>query len=234
MIKKHEFNSLWWGTPVGIVTDQYFFQTERSVQKEKLSQFDWVEYKQAPNGGIDRRCLSESCFFHIDTQVNFRISLKKIVAGPSMDALGVAFADEDECQVGLAEMAAFKHERFNCIPGITQQKVNERYVLWANEIMRENPQWCVRIDSDGEAQGWFLSVLEGNTLNLALAMQSINARVSGMYLFQKALLAYAERGARLCKASFSVSNTSVHNIYSQLNAQFVEPLECWLWLNDRI
>jgi hypothetical protein len=68
-------------------------------------------------------------------------------------------------------------------------------------------------------------------LELALAMLSSESAISGFDLYSVAIAAYSARGFRLGFASFSVTNTAVHNIYANLGARFLEPKECWLWLN---
>jgi hypothetical protein len=48
-------------------------------------------------------------------------------------------------------------------------------------------------------------------------------------LYQKAIRAYAAKGTRIGFGSFSVRNTAVLNIYSQLGARFTSAEGVWLW-----
>jgi hypothetical protein len=79
-------------------------------------------------------------------------------------------------------------------------------------------------------QGWFLSQPAAAGLNLTLAATSRNARVSGFLLYEKSLAAYAAKGHRIGFASFSVTNTAVHNIYAKLGARFTAPIGIWFWI----
>jgi hypothetical protein len=56
------------------------------------------------------------------------------------------------------------------------------------------------------------------------------ATVSGMYLYQRAIVEYARLGARVGYARFSVENTAVHNIYARLGAQFLGAVGVWFWV----
>jgi hypothetical protein len=90
----------------------------------------------------------------------------------------------------------------------------------------------MRLFLNDKLQGWFLSrPVKQHGLNLTLAMLSNTAEISGMLLYQQACVAYAERGYRLGHASFSVTNTAVHNIYATLDARFIPPGGNWLWLS---
>ncbi len=77
---------------------------------------------------------------------------------------------------------------------------------------------------NGVVQGWFLAQ-PGKThrLQLTLAMLAKDATISGMLLYQKACLEFANRGHRLGEASFSITNTAVHNMYASLKARFLAP-----------
>ncbi len=55
---------------------------------------------------------------------------------------------------------------------------------------------------------------------------------TAMLLYQEAFVAYAGRGHRLGNASFSVTNTPVHNIHATLGARFMPPGGNWLWISD--
>jgi len=101
--------------------------------------------------------------------------------------------------------------------------------MWAHALIEQAPEWCLEVGEPGRPQGWFLSELEGEHLNLALAMLSAGATISGFELYARALGAFAERGARLGEARFSVENRAVHNIYARLGAIFRDTVGCWLW-----
>ena len=231
MIRDHEFNSRWWGSRVGIVDDVAFFDLPPSVRSAKLAEYGWVEFK-CDAKTFDPAKISASDFFVVDVQIPFRISLARIPTGPSMRHLQAVPASEENFSVSPEEMVPYAHERFFQLPSADAEKVARRYANWSNTMISQHPEHCLRITSGGKTQGWFLSKMDGKTIDLELAMLHKQSSVSGMYLYQKALLTYSDVGVKIGKAAFSVTNTAVHNIYSQLNARFSAPLWCWLWIRD--
>ena len=228
MIREHEFNSAWWGAPVGIVDDRAFFELDAAEQDAVCSAYSWVEYAEQLDAAPAPDLLRRARFNAVDTQVRFRISLNRIESTPSIERLSALSADESPFDVSNAGMRSFEHERFRFLPGVTHERLDERYAIWANQLIARHPAWCLRI-SDGEAvQGWYLSEARADKpLGLTLAMLSADARISGQLLYQKALIEYARRGARIGEAAFSVSNTPVMNIYATLGARFLRPRGCW-------
>ena len=149
-----------------------------------------------------------------------------------MDKLQVISAAKDNFILSPNDISPFVHERFYHLQGVSTDRVSDRYVEWSNIMINENPASCLRIEFEGKTQGWFLSKLSNRSIELDLAMLHKDAKISGMYLYQKSLLAYAGLGAKVGSATFSVTNSAVHNIYAQLNARFTDPLWCWMWSKD--
>lgn len=230
MIREHESNTLWWGKPVGLVTDPAFFLQPQDVQSKQLNAFDWVEFKSSVCSPLPLQAYHQTGFFQVDTQIQFKIGLRRIQSTSSLDAFTVEFADEQPFSLAVEDVATFAHERFTVLPGMTEERLNARYTHWANQMIQQSPSWCLRILLDGECQGWFLSEETEKGLRLTLAMSHAQAQSSGLYLYQKAMLAFAQRGARIGWASFSVGNTPVLNIYSRLGARFVDSTGYWLWI----
>jgi hypothetical protein len=231
MIRDHEFNSLWWGSPVGFVHDPAFFSLDPEKQQILLQPYAWAEFYAQLDQAPSLQNLAAAGFTQTDTQIQFLLNLSKVEATASTDRLDYYFADQKNFHIEVEELVMFTHERFQHIPGCTGTRTNERYALWANRLIREHPKTCMRLFLDNKLQGWFLSRPEKQRgLNLTLAMLSNTAKISGMLLYQQACVAYADRGHRLGNASFSVSNTSVHNIYATLGARFMPPGGNWLWL----
>lgn len=232
MIKTHEFNTRWWGKPVGIVTESPFFEASRQEQKRLLAPFDWVEFRMAlEHSPVDVGVLHRAGFFQVDTQINYRLNLTKLDAPASLDALTVEFADEAPFEIHVPDIKAFEHERYFRLPGITAERVNERYVLWSQQHLLQHPATSLRILNDGKVEGWYLGDdSSGVGLNLTLAMLSRESDISGLLLFLKAYQAFAARGHRLGWASFSVQNSPVHNIYAAIGTRFLNPTGHWLWI----
>ena len=233
MIQKHEFNTRWWGGPVGVVSDPGFFSLAIEQQQKLLEPYAWAEFYSSLEECPAVEDLASSGFVQIDTQSQFMLNLRKVEPTSSTDQLVCRFADQDHFSIEAGQLAMFTHERFHQIPGCTETRTNERYALWANDLIRENPATCMRLFLEDRLQGWFLSRPgQSHGLNLALAMLTDSAEISGMLLYHQACVAYAERGHRLGSASFSVTNTPVHNIYATLGARFMPPGGNWLWLAD--
>jgi hypothetical protein len=229
MIREHRFNSEWWGGKAGIVADMNFLSLPADEQQQMLRPYDWVELRSE----LDSAPLSKIAaagFFQADTQIPFRIGIGRVPDGPSLSTLTVEQASRQPFQIEEGELAAFAHERYRYLPGMTSEKLNRRYAVWSANEIASHPEWCLRISSKGSVQGWFLSEMTDEGLDLQLAMLHRNATISGMYLYQKALVTYASMGARVGHARFSVANRDVLNIYARLGSQFLAPVGVWLWI----
>ncbi len=232
MIRDDVFNMKWWGEKVGIITTGAFFSLRKTEQEERLKTYAWVEFKASLDAAPSPYLMHEAGFFWVDTQVRLRINLAKIRSSASVAALEIRFADRAPFTISAQEPAPFKHERFAHIPGITEEKLVDRYVLWSNRMLSLHPAWCMQILRKGAIQGWYLSQPKGQGLDLTLAMLHRDAHISGLLLYQAALAAYAARGAMLGSAGFSAANTTVLNIYSQLGARFVSAEALWMWIKE--
>lgn len=229
MIREHAFNSAWWGKPVGIVDDPAFFAGPDEEQRRALAPYAWAEFRCALEKAPDPWMLARRGFAQVDTQLRFRIPLKRLSSGSSSEALPVRFADEAPFDLKTDDLPFFEHERFRHLPGASADAVRRRFGLWADELRRLSPEWCVEVGPPGDPQGWFLAEREKDHLHLALAMLRPGATISGFDLYAAALGAFAGRGMRMGAARFSVENRAVHNIYARLGAVFLETIGCWLY-----
>ena len=228
MIGPHRFNSEWWGGPTGIVTAPEFFALEAEDARRRLHEYRWVEFKSAPFAVEPARLVALG-FALADIQVNFRIGLQRLAPAGSLEALEVATAASEPFRIGARDFEPFAHERFDSLPESTPERVSERVALWARSLIEQHPRRCLQVSAGGVVQGWFLAADSGARVNLTLAMLARGARITGMHLYQRALLAYAQSGASIGFASFSARNTAVMNIYAKLGATFVSATDCWLW-----
>jgi len=233
MIRCHEVNTRWWGSPVGIVDDPAFFALPDGEREQALAPYQWVEFKSGFAAAPPLSAIARASFFLADVQIAFRIALKapaQAGAGDCAEELTVCFADEPGFQYREEDLAPFEHERYIHLPGHTPERLNPRYADWGRQLISEHPATCLAILSRGEVQGWFFSRPAAAGLNLTLAAAHRRARVSGFLLYEKSLAAYAAKGHRVGFASFSVMNTAVHNIYAKLGARFTAPTGIWLWI----
>ena len=230
MIREHEFNTRWWGARVGILSDPGFFDLSVETRLDMLAGFAWVEYYAALESCAAPGKISAADFYQVDTQIPFRIGLPRIAATPSVERLRVRTAEVNPFRLSADDLAPFKHERFRFLPGMTERKLNQRYAQWSNLLIEQQPSWCLEVLDGDTVEGWFLACMdERNRFELTLAMLRSGAGISGLLLYQRAMVEYARRGVRVGSAKFSVTNTPVVNIYSSLGARFLAPLGCWLW-----
>lgn len=230
MIRIHEANSRWWGSPVGLVTDRTFFGLDEASRAKLLAPYAWVEYKSPLATAPSSRVLQNAGFAWTDVQIDFRIALRSVPDSPSLTPYECVSAAEHPFTVDAGEVRSFEHERFLDVPGATLDLVNARYATWANELVARNPGWCLRMSLGGRTQGWFLAEAAGGTLALTLAMLATGSTASGHHLYQRCLRAFAERGGIVGHAAFSIRNTPVMNIYSSLAARFTSTTGVWMWI----
>ncbi len=235
LVRKHDFNTRWWGEPAGIVDSLDFFQCSRASQTAELEPYSWVEFKApAESPGLDLRAINQAGFFQVDTQINYRLKLPSAMRPGNLDSLEVEFADQSDFRVSADDIQSFRFERYFKLPGATEERVNLRYAQWSNEQIEACPSTCLRVVSNGRVEGWYLGeAVQGTGLHLTLAMLGRESEISGLLLFLKAYEAFASRGHRLGWAAFSVMNSPVHNIYAAIGARFLAPTGCWLWVRDR-
>jgi len=228
MLREHEFNTKWWGSPVGILDNPAFLDLESSLQRQACAPYEWVEYSTQLDNAPAPEKLGRAGFFSVDSHINFRINLSRVGSTQSTDQLMAVDAEEAKFEVSSGEIRTFAHERFRFLPGVTMDRLDARYALWSNQLIAQNPAWCLQISDRTGIQGWFLArVDEDKPLNLTLAMLKSDAQISGHLLFQKAMSEFARRGARIGEASFSVTNTPVMNIYASLGARFLSVRGYW-------
>lgn len=205
---------------------------EFSVQ-ESLNHFAWVEYRPCKDPA-DPLKLATLGFVQVDTQVRFRLALRSVDLNASLAELAVRSAAEERFRFTRDDIRAFDHERFRFLPGATQERIRDRYALWANVLIESSPDTAMQISRNGNVEGWFLAEeMTPTTVRLTLAMAASASRVSGFHLYQRSMVEFAARGFRLGTASFSAGNVPVLNIYSRLGAIFVSADPCWLWIRPR-
>ena len=236
MIAKHSFDSTWRGQPVGIVEDASLLDRNPDEIRDLCKAYEWVEFRSPATSPVPIRSLAASGFVKLDTQIDFRIDFVESPPEP-VPGLQVTTFAELGTDPDLSAAKPFMHERFARLPGVDDESLNRRYTLWANDLCREAPDWCVGVKRDSQVQGWYFSRLspDGN-LNLTLGAASKDSQISGTDLYRAAFARYFEAGAKVGSASFSVRNFAAMNIYSSLGARFTGATDFWLrspaWADD--
>jgi hypothetical protein len=228
MIYRHDFNSQWWGRAVGIVRDDRWFDLPLERRRMDLAPYAWVEFKSALPTDQPSRYF-EAGFRLTDTQILFRVPLCGVEETSSTLKLNCTPASVKPFCVNASTMSGFRHERFVHLGGVTGDRINDRFVAWAHQLVRVHPQWAIEVSYEGRVQGWFMAEPTERGLYLALAMLSQGATISGAHLYRKALHYFGVHGCSIGYASFSASNTAVLNIYSQLGARFTGASGAWVW-----
>ncbi len=228
MLRRHDFNSEWYGSPVGLVDDLALLDLPAEERDALLAPYAFVELRGT--GSVERAAQARAAgFVQVDLNVAFRIGLARLAPTPSDQRLRFETAEEADLAPDLDQVMPFIHERFLHLPGMTVARLNERYALWSRRLLEEQPATCVRALSDGRTQGWFLArPLGPGSLELTLAMLHRAATVSGQLLYRGALLHFAGKGFRLGQAKFSATNTPVLNIYAHLGARFTGTTDYWM------
>ncbi|MBF0256307.1 MAG: hypothetical protein HQL47_07570, partial [Gammaproteobacteria bacterium] len=91
------------------------------------------------------RDLARAGFYQVDSQIKFRINLSQLQPTVSTVRLNCQFADEKAFDLTAAVIADFSHERFSHLPGCTPTRINQRYALWAQDLLAEHPATCMQL-----------------------------------------------------------------------------------------
>ena len=228
IVKPHKFNSKWWGGNIGILDIDNLQEESDATAISEFEKFEWVEAKIPNSSDVSFERMHRLGFFYIDTQVSFRINLSSLEESPSLNSLKVDSGRNKSFKIKTSDIREFSSDRFSRLPGCSQEMAQKRYSLWSNLLIESSPQYSLRIFSGEKIQGYFLAQDKSPGFELTLAMLSQNSSISGMLLYQKALLTYRDLGKRVGKASFSVYNTPVMNIYSKLGASFTGNETIWI------
>jgi len=231
IVRPHEFNSEWWGGNIGIVNLDKFNNCKDDEAVSEFQNFEWVELKLSEINNVPLERLHGLGFLYLDTQVGFRINLAKIEETKSLQGIQSVSASEKIFQIAPSEILEFSSDRFSRLPGCSQLMTQKRYSIWSNKLIQSNPEYSLRIVSEGKTQGYFFAQDTKSGFDLTLAMLSADSNISGVLLYQRALLAYRDMGKRIGRASFSVYNTPVLNIYSKFGAVFSGTETIWIRKN---
>lgn len=224
---------------MGIVTSADFFRLDRLRCLELLEEYDWVEFK-APRGGDFNIEVSATRlgFQFADLQLHYKASCLRVptLRQETSLELNLVSARANEFKLVATDITEFSAERFALLPGITPNKICERYVAWANMLLKQNPELCFKVCQGTAPQGWVFTEPGDSpcSLNFTLAMTSKETRLRGVEIYAAAIKHFADIGFTFCQAAFSAFNVPAHNIHAFLGARFLEPVICWLWINPKL
>lgn len=236
MISIHDFNSEWWGGPVGIIRDSAFFSLPKAERHRLLEPYDWVEFK-ATRGDVAIESAAALCGFQfVDLQIVYKAGLNKSLSSGRQISLNLVSAESVELDLQPEQLTEFAAERFSILPGVTPERISQRYVAWARMLSKNNPRLCFEARQENTAQGWVFAepTASPGGLNFTLVMTSKTSQVRGYDIYRTALQQFAKMGFTYCQASFSAFNVPAHNIHSMLGARFLDPMICWMWINPNV
>jgi hypothetical protein len=220
----HEFNTRWWGSPVGHSDDIDLLMANEAELTRELDAYDWCEVR-VKHGDVARLPLAErNTFAWVDTQLHYRLNLRRVEGIPK----AATIVDSTELSIDVEKFASFQSERYRMLPQVSQAKVDERYRLWANDLIESSPGYCATAFYKENIVGYFFGQPDGESARFSLAVANQLASVPGMLLYSCALNHFKSLGARTAAASISSQNIGALNIHAALGCQFYEAVGCWL------
>jgi hypothetical protein len=229
LIERHDANSTWWGSDVAIVRQPEFFELGADARAALLAPYDWAEWRGALDSEPSPQAISAAGFWWADVQISFRLALRRVHPTPSSAELEVASAAERAFDPAARPTRPFGAERYLMLDDVTPERLATRYAAWAAQLTAADPEWAVEVRHAGVPQGWFCATPGQRGLRLTLAALYDDAVTAGPTLYRAAIRSFADRGARIGWASFSVRNAAVLNLYAELGAHFAPQEVVWLW-----
>ncbi len=228
VIRRHDFNSDWWGAPAGIVTDPAFFSLAPELQRAELEPFAWAEFRHDLETAPPEPLLVDAGFALLDVQVGYRLELSPTPSVPGAGDIEVIDATDDRFEGAFEEMQSFSSERYLKIPGSSPERNDDRFRRWARLQVERVPQHSLELrDPSGIVQGWFLTEPDDDGTRLQIGMRRRGGTTRGTVLYDAAFSWLCRRGAEVGHATFSVSNIATMNVYAKLGARFTSSVGCW-------
>ena len=230
LIRQHDFHSKWRGAPIGIIESNDFFKLSNNEISTNLTKYLWVEFR-VPSIFRSNQSVPKSLgFFLADTQLKLSLNLRTLES-PGASDIQVISASKSSFVINKDDFLPFHAERFLQIPGVTESDITDRFQLWANMLIDQQPESALRLVMNGKNQGWFFGTRNNKSLDLSVAMLARGATISGKSLYSVALDYFKKNGNHRASGRFSSANFPVLNIFSERGAIFSSPLDIWIWLN---
>jgi hypothetical protein len=224
MHRIHEFNTRWWGAPVGHSDDIDLLMANEAELTRELQQYDWCEVRVRHDDVASSPTVKQNTFVWFDTQLHYRLSLRRLDRLPQTAKIIAC----SELAINVESFASFQSERYRLLPNVSQTKVDDRYKLWAKNLIESNPEYCATAFYKEKAVGFFFGQPDGEFVRFSLAVADQMSLVPGMFLYSCAADYFKSLGARTLTASISSQNVGALNIHAALGCQFYEAVGCWL------
>jgi hypothetical protein len=226
----HDFNSKWWGSPVGITWNPECLSSSSQEWKAEAESFSWVEARVPASMVPTQAERVSNGFFWADLQLEYRVSLRKIQSLPGSWSV----IDAAERQIDPKDFASFAGERYRSIPGITNEILQARYEMWARSLVRNSPSSCATVFDGREVAGYVFGTMDGLRANFSLAVASRRSTSHGLGVYLGAAELFRRCGAKSMHASLSAANTSALNSHVILGCTFVNATTIWLRCSDSL
>jgi len=224
-IARHEFNTVWWGKPVGISTDRALLTMPDDELDKMVLDYDWIEVR-CPLNEIPAAWLGpNNGFQYVDAQLSYRAPLRHLA--PLSPATSLIPAT-DRPLGGLDDLAPFSSERYAKLPGVTAERLAARYRRWANDLVAAHPDWCAAVLHEGQPAGYIFGAPDGRSANFVLAASSVEATTPGLVIYLAAAHFFAGKGAARMASAFSSTNVGALNAHVALRCRFDKATGIWI------
>lgn len=224
MIRKHEFNSAWWGSPVGISSDvQDLFQNPEQLCSE-LTTLDWIEFRIAFDDLPTRKLGPANGAQLVETQLTYQKNISRIGGCPG----GVTILPATQTPINVNNFSPFSHERYSKLRKVDTDRLALRYRQLADQLVKNSPETCASVFYKSSLVGYIFGHLKETTAVFDLAVTSINAQVSGQALYDAAGYMFNQAGASRMTSSFNAANLGALNAHVRMQCSFIEATSIWL------
>jgi hypothetical protein len=224
MIRTHEFNSVWWGSPVGISSDvQDLFQTAEQLSSE-LTVFDWIEYRIAFDDLPTQKLGPSNGARLVETQLSYQKNISRMNACPA----GVTILPAIQISIDVNNFSPFSHERYAKLREVDSNRLASRYRQLANQLIENSPETCASVFYKSSLVGYVFGHINGTTAVFDLAVTAVNAQVSGQALYDAAGHMFNQAGASRMTSSFNAANLGALNAHVRMQCSFVKATSIWL------
>jgi len=228
MITNHEFNSRWWGAPVGITHDFDLLAASSNEVALAARAYEWIEAR-VPTGSVPPNWAGPTNgFYWVDLQLGYRVSLKRIEQLPP----SWSFVAADRLSIDVDDFADFTAERYGRLPGTTPERIAQRYRLWAQDLIDQAPQACATVLRNDEVAGYVLGSVDGSKASFTLAVASRGSSAHGLGIYLGAAALYRSLGATTMHSALSATNLPALNAHVALGCLFVSATGIWMRYSD--
>ncbi len=228
MITEHAFNSRWWGAPVGITTSLDALTATSAQLEADARPFAWIEAR-VPNSQLPDGWLGPSNGFQfVDTQLAYRAGLRRLDAlSPDVDIVTA-----DRRSIDTDDFAAFTAERYARLPGITPERLADRYARWARDLVEAAPHTCATVSHRGDVAGYVFGHVDGAKASFTLAVGSASGHTPGLSIYLAAAHLLRGAGATTMSSALSATNVAAINAHVALHCLFVSATSVWIRMAD--